>query len=256
MPYIRKTTRITKYTKRKSRKPSSFRKKTYKRKSYNRSKPKKQPFSHYERTSLKYMFNNDLATNSSVNSAGNEYAFILNAINQPFNNQAVADFLPQGFDQYAPVFNKYKVYAAKINFEMYPNTTGKQITLVLQLNNSANFTNIIQGKTAQSQTGFQNTWTYTIPTDKKFKFTKYVPIHAIEAITRNQFDSDLSYYDGVPNSSIAALTANIPLKRVTFKAALINETDSTAVSIPMEINIQYYTTFYDRKRLSQSNSSV
>lgn len=253
MPYTRKTNRRYSRKKPTTKRPSTKSTTTTKR-TFRRAKPQKQPFSHHEYTNMKYQYNNDLQTNATVNLSGTEFPFFLNDINRPYFAQTAGDKLPSGHVQYTNVFNKFKVNAAKITFEMNPNMTGKQLTLLMQLNNSSNYYQAIQGVSAQSVSGYQNTWTYIIPSDKKFKFTKYVSIQKLEALTSLQFKADLDKYCGTPTSNNTLIASYGPKKPITFKFSLINETDATVVSVPFEIKIDYYCQWYDRQRLPQSQT--
>lgn len=245
--------RRRKNTSKKGRKPYAKNRMTKKR---SAPQPKKQPFSHYERTNMKYTYNNDLVSSTTQNLSGTEFAFSLNDINKPYYNQASGDYLPMGHSQYRAVFNKFKVYSTKLDLVFNPNMTGKQVTLLVMLNSSQNLANTVQNVNAQSNTGLQRVWTYVLPTDKKFKFSKYVSITALESIKKNQFDCDLTYYHGTPTNSAALINASGPARKPTFKFSLINETDNVAVQIPFEMNISYYTTWYDRHRMPQSQTTV
>lgn len=253
MPYKKRTTnRRKKYSKSKP-KPYAKRRTSKKRSSLP---PKKQPFSHYERTNMKYQYNNDLVSYTTQNISGTEFAFSLNDINRPYYSQASGDYLPMGHSQYRAVFNRFKVYSAKVQLTMNPNMTGKQLTLLVMLNNSQNIANTVQNVNATSQSGLQNTWTYVLPSDKKFKWSKYISMTSLESLKRNQFDADLLLYHGTPTNSAALIPTSGPSRKPTFKFSLINETDNTAVTIPFEVNINYYTTWYDRHRMTQSTTTV
>lgn len=257
MAFKRKSTKRSLKYKPKNKRYSRKKKAPYRSKA--QLPPKKQPFSsHVEKTNMKYRYNNDIPSGGAVSVSGLESAYLLNDINRPRLNQTTLDYLPMGHDQYTSVFNKFKVNSAAIELVINPNTTTKQCTLLIQLNSSSRYTNTVQGVSAASTSGLQNTWTYALPIDKEFKWKKYVSFQSLESLMPLQYKADFTHYIGTPTPSVtnAGNVAYRPQKIPSFKFSLINETDNTIVQIPFEVNINYYTTWYDRKRLPQSISSV
>lgn len=204
---------------------------------------------------LKYTDNNDLLSSTTQYNTGNELVYTVNAINRPNYNQTVLDYLPQGFNQLAEAFGEYKVYAAKIKLEVSPNISGKDIDLVIQLNNYANILRNIQSQTVgAASSGKRNTWVYKLPTDKKFVFEKFVKVHELEGISKTALSADFTQYLGKVNNSAASISTTVPARQLTFKFALANNTDTSAAKVSYEMRIDYYTKFSDRKGLTQSST--
>lgn len=229
--------------------------KTKKGKGKKRAGVKKQPFKHRDYSNLLYENANNVDSSTTRYVAGNTLRFYLNKLTQPYYGQIVADPLPQGYDQYEIAFSYYKVHGAYIELEISPNTSGKQVTLLLSTGNSVS-TLSLSGQTEQSVGGLQRVWEYPLPTDKPFKFKKFVSIAAIEALKKAQFEGDIGFYMGQMISSAATLNSVGPIRKIDFQFAIINNTDTTAVSLPYHLKIYYYSEFTDRKRLPQSYTPV
>lgn len=218
-------------------------------KAYQSSSIKKQPFKHNEWANLKYNWADKITSSATQYTSGSQELWNLNAVNKPYMAQSTGDPIPSGLTYYSGLFSKYKVHGTAIKLQMHPNKTGKDLTLLIMANNDTN-NQTVGGKTELGIAGFQRVWTYPLPTDKPFVWKKYYPTYALEAISKRQFNADITYYEGIPYYSAAVQDTGIPLRLTTFSIALINNTDATAVSVDFELDLQYYTNFTGRQRIT------
>lgn len=219
---------------------------------------KTQPFGRTEYAKLGYDWADNLISGTTQYQAGTREGHYINDLNRPYLNQAAGDPLPAGYDTYNGYFNNFKVYQCDVDLTIAPNTSGKDITLMVQINNSNTDTSnySLTGTTELTNSGKVNTWFYQLPTDKPFKFKRKCDISKLDGITLEQLRNDLTVYVGTLNSSIASAGAAAPVRELYIQYALVNNTDATAVSLPINAKLHYYSQFTTRSRtaLSQSDS--
>lgn len=195
---------------------------------------------------VKFMYaDNFTFTTGTAGIAGNEQVMRLNSLFDP--DLTNIGHQPLYYDQFCPtLYRKYKVNGVKVELTFdAPSASGTFICCQLQ-NSSESFT--VQGKTFQqlkeepmtvckllSSTGSQQT-----------KITQYLPIWAVEGVTKQQFKSQIEdgTYDALYNTS----PADTPLIRFTAGSL----SGSAGVTVQCSMRLTYYTMLFERVVPAQS----
>lgn len=242
----------SKYSKKKSTTKKDTVQKVQIEKKQFKATVKRGMFRNREYAMLRYVDNGNLQSAVTQYRTGSILGYMLNGINTPNIAQIVGDHLPQGYACYNGIFGQAKVKKCKVKLEIAPNTTGKQLQLVVALNNAQDLaSNIypVPNQTADFSGTSQrrNVWTYPLPVDKKFTFNRFIKIADLQSISKSQFDNNIDDFTTVMTTVLGAL-GSVPAKRCDIRFGIINNTDGTAVDLPYEIETHYYTEFFDRTR--------
>lgn len=206
---------------------------------------------------LPYHYANNVVSSTTQYNTGTRSLFYINDTNRPLWNQASTDFLPVGYDTYMLYYQYFKVRSARIHIEIAPTNITQNCTLVIYVMNSSNSIDITN-KQIDEIAALDNLWTYQLSPDKPFKFNRTIDIAKLEGLTQRQMSSDIINYKGQLTLSAgqAATATYTPPRNCQLALCLINNTNTTAISIPYELDITYNTQFFGKKSQSNSRSIV
>ncbi len=217
-----------------------------------RSKIPNSIFAPSEFIKMKYVEKVDLQTGTDVNVYGVDAQFQLNSIRQPKSGQSTGDPLPQGFDSMTGNYANYKVYGAKVRaiFSHQDQEAGfveDGVTCgVLPTQSSESDT--IFAMTQEELGMKRDQWQRDLSTSgtQKQVYSRYFDIWKLEGLTSDQFKNDISTYKGTFTSGPAAIP------QIEF--AIMNNSDSSDVSVELRVEITYYVRFYNRNMLAISRT--
>lgn len=215
---------------------------------------------------MNFMYTVQLATASDAvgNVMGSQLSYRLNNINLPFIGQGADYPLPQGYNQAAQAFSRFKVYAAKIRATFHDPTEDLKIGMyVVDSQQSSD----LQGVTAN--TSDMRVGCTILPLseqgNRKVTFNRYVDIAKLEGLSKQAFKGDISYYDMPFQLSVATATTDMNgttgdlvrkrIPKVHF-AICPNKTVTSSQTVQMQLNITYYVYLTGKQTIPLSSSTA
>lgn len=221
---------------------------------YKKTRIVKEVFPNIMKAVLSYAKTGALTTAATKDyTPGFEWVFSLNNICRPNFNMVAGDLQPIGIAQYKAAFNQYKTYYTQIKLELPPNTSTKQLALIVMFDKYTDVANTLISVTPNMVASMNAVYTYDLAEDKPNVFTFNVSIPRLEGMTSLQFKSDFTEYQGVIQTVAALLGGSAPKRENYFKMNIVNKTDNTVVNCPFEMNIKYHTTLFDKHRIVQTS---
>lgn len=199
------------------------------------------PFGPVKYCKLTYTQSNSLTTGTG-GIYGSEQVFRLNSLYDP--DWSGTGHQPYGYDQVTPLYALYFVRAVKINLVITdPSADGIVVAACLQ---SSNNTFAVTGKSVDSikEQPFSITRSLNNSGKQVTVVNSYVPIQAIEGLTRTQLIASLAIYQ----AGVSANPARSPYLRIAVGSLRGNSGDTCIV----RTTLTFYTQFSDRLIQSQS----
>lgn len=195
---------------------------------------------------MKYCHNGGIASNTTQNTYNTGVAYSLNNISDP--SYSYHDYAVQGYNQLKSIYGHYKCVGALVKVTA-TNPSQDGLMIGYRLHDSSDSSDILSGETVTEAGLKVRTWQKPINDsgDQVVLFKKYFDIKSVEGLTKLQFKSDFSHYCGTMG------TATGPSLQPWFEYALANTKDTTAATIDVKIQIEYFLRLWDREMLTVSN---
>lgn len=199
------------------------------------------PFAPGMRCTHQYVENLSLSANALAGLVGTEQAFRLNSLFDP--NFTGAGHQPQGFDQCAAIWGRYKVYAVKWEIQAVPNQDN--LILISTVSASTDSTGItggaIDGVIEQPRSSYR---LLSGEGNQAAAWATFMRIQAIEGMTAKEFNANTTDYG-------AAATGN-PASVTFLRLACANTAGGTTGAINVIIRFTYYAEWSVRNTLATS----
>lgn len=183
----------------------------------------------------------ELFTDTTKDNFGVEKIFRLNSIVGP---NVAGGNKPQGYDQMAAVYGRYKVYSSRVHIT-FSNPSQKGLVIGCRIEESGGTVSLTGQREGTSD---MQKWTVCKPIsssgEQKVTYDRYMDIQKIDGQNKTQFVGDKGDY-------IANMGAN-PVKSPWLRLAVLNTEDTTNAKVIAKISITYYTQFNDRQILATS----
>lgn len=221
----------------------------------NKGKSKKHlipidPFGRQKFLKMRWIYASQIDTNqggaTAANVFGAQHTFNLNSITIPNPSQTSGSPLPQGLDEISFIYKHFMVYGALVRITFSnPSADGLRIGAFFLNSQDSQDLTALSLTTALSKRGCIVRDVNDSGSQKVF-LKKYVNLRFLEGLTKNQFTSDVSEYQGVCTSTSG------PSKIPKLKIACMNAKDTTQLTIQYRIEIDFYVKLYDRMTLTSS----
>lgn len=153
---------------------------------------------------------------------------------------------PQGYDQMEEIYHSYKVYGVKVDLT-YTDPSQDGLYVGHRIHSTVD-TDSLTGESLG--TASMKRWTTSKPINDSgsqvVHYSRWLDISAIEGLTKNQFNSDITNY----NASFA--TTGGPNKSPYLEHAIVNTKNGSNATVNYKIKLTYYVQVYDRKVLPTS----
>lgn len=183
---------------------------------------------------------------TTINKYGAEYVFLLANINKPqFAGTTTSVVRPNGFDQVAEFYNKFRVYGVKITCQFYdPSSDGVMVACQFQPSNEGDS---ITGQLTQSQ-GQEKWCTERVVSntgEQSWIYKRYVSLRRCDGLTRVQYECSDAY--------VGTLGTNTtPNTSPYLRFACANTVAGATQTIKCRIRLDYFVQVFGRKIMPSS----
>ncbi len=199
------------------------------------------PFSFMKFCNLSYA-DHFVLTTGTLQLFGTEQTMILNGLFD-FDSTGTGH-QPYGFDTMMQIYNKYKVYAVKIEVN-WTNPEFDGLFVGYKLGSPGDGNNLGGMAYARAKELYgTNIKPINDSGGQRIRTILYTPMNKALNITKLQFKSNIDQYTG----SASANPARVP----TVRFAVINPSSTTSRTVQLGIKATFFTQFYERKVLTQS----